>query len=201
MTELEVADWRRRVHAIYADARAAADERSAFKRWQAARDELFATHPQSPLLPDDALRSSGVPYYPYDPALRFHVPLTPETDEVVHEIHSANDGTITLRRIGRVGLPDPVGATLDVWWLAQYGGGLFLPLRDGTAGRETYGGGRYLLDTAKGADLGTSPDGLVIDLNYLYHPSCRYNPAWECPLAPEGNTIDVPIRAGERLSW
>lgn len=200
MSELEVADWRRRVYAIYAAVRDAVTPRDGFDLWRTARDELFVSHPQSPLPADDALRSPGIPYYPYDPALRFHVPLIPAADELVHEVHSANDGTITMRRIGRVALPDPVGRTLDVWWLAQYGGGIFLPLRDGTAGGDTYGGGRYLLDTAKGADLGTTHEGLVLDLNFLYHPSCRYNPAWECPLAPAGNTIDIPVRAGERLS-
>ena len=73
----------------------------------------------------------------------------------------------------------------------------------GTVGTATYGGGRYLLDTAKGADLGGADrvDGtwLTIDLNFLYHPSCRYNDAWECPLAPDGNTTRVAITAGERL--
>lgn len=200
VSQLEVADWRRRVHATYAAVRNAASPQEGFDAWRTARDELFLSHPQSPLLRDDVLRSTGVPYYPYDPALRFLAPLTPVPDEIIHEVRSANDGTITMRRIGQVMLPDPADVTLDVWWLAQYGGGIFLPLRDGTAGQETYGGGRYLLDTAKGADLGTAPDGLVIDLNFLYHPSCRYNPAWECPLAPEGNTIGIPIRAGERLS-
>jgi uncharacterized protein len=86
-----------------------------------------------------------------------------------------------------------------VWWLDQYAGGLFLPLRDGTAGDTSYGGGRYLLDTAKGADLGGSDGALVVDLNFLYHPSCRYNSSWQCPLAPRGNTITAPVRAGERL--
>ena len=42
---------------------------------------------------------------------------------------------------------------------------------------------------------------LVIDLNFLYHPSCRYDGRWVCPLAPDDNTIDVPITAGERLGW
>ncbi len=72
-----------------------------------------------------------------------------------------------------------------------------------TAGTASYGGGRYLLDTAKGADLGSTEraDGtwLTIDLNFLYHPSCHYNDAWDCPLAPDGNTTRVPITAGERL--
>jgi uncharacterized protein (DUF1684 family) len=89
---------------------------------------------------------------------------------------------------------------VDVWWLAQYGGGLFVPLRDASAGRGSYGGGRYLLDTAKGADLGGTGAAIVVDLNFAYHPSCRYNPRWECPLAPEGNRIDIEVLAGERLT-
>ena len=105
-----------------------------------------------------------------------------------------------MRLAGHVTLRE-LGVALDVWWFEQYGGGLFLPVRDGTAGTGSYGGGRYLLDTAKGADLGTGPDGeLVLDLNFLYHPSCRYSEAWECPLAPEGNTTSTRIQAGERLS-
>ena len=105
----------------------------------------------------------------------------------------------TLRRAGRVELPRPVDASVDVWWLEQYGGGLFLPLRDGTAGTDSYGGGRYLLDTAKGADLGASDRGLVIDLNFLYHPSCRYSEEWQCPLAPAGNRVEFALRVGERM--
>jgi uncharacterized protein (DUF1684 family) len=103
-----------------------------------------------------------------------------------------------MRLVGRVELPAPVDAAVDVWWLQQYAGGLFLPLRDGTAGQTSYGGGRYLLDTAKGADLGGTTRTLVIDLNFLYHPSCRYSSAWQCPLAPAGNTITAPVHAGER---
>jgi len=112
---------------------------------------------------------------------------------------AGSDGTAKLRLAGRVELPAPLGAAVDVWWLDQYAGGLFLPLRDGTAGSASYGGGRYLLDTAKGADLGGSGGSLVVDLNFLYHPSCRYSSSWVCPLAQPGNTITAPVRAGERL--
>jgi uncharacterized protein (DUF1684 family) len=110
-----------------------------------------------------------------------------------------------MDRVGCVRLPSPLDAVVDVWWLRQYGGGLLLPLRDGTSGRSgrggqsSYGGGRYALDTAKGADLGGRDGHLVVDLNFLYHPSCRYNDAWQCPLAPPGNTISAPVAAGERL--
>ena len=92
---------------------------------------------------------------------------------------------------------------LDVWWLASYGGGLFVPVKDALAGKQTYGAGRYLLDTVKGADLGGDVDlqtgrgTLVVDLNFAYNPSCAYDPQWACPLAQPGNTLPVPVPVGE----
>ena len=62
----------------------------------------------------------------------------------------------------------------------------------------TYGGGRYLLDTSKGAHLGAADDGLVVDLNFAYNPSCAYDPAWACPLAQAENTVPVGLDVGER---
>ncbi len=50
-----------------------------------------------------------------------------------------------MARIGCVQLPPPLEAVIDVWWLRQYAGGLFLPLRDGTAGQSSYGGALELL--------------------------------------------------------
>jgi uncharacterized protein (DUF1684 family) len=200
-TELELAQWRRQVNELYAEVRADPDPERSHARWRAGRDDLFRTSPQSPLAPDDPLRASGLPYWPYDAALRFLLPLEPPDDpERRLELDTGEDGVTSLAPVGRVILPDPLGGSLDVWWLEQYGGGLFLPLRDGTAGSGSYGGGRYLLDTAKGADLGGSLDELVVDLNFAYHPSCRYDSRWLCPLAPPGNTISARIEAGERMT-
>jgi uncharacterized protein len=197
-TELELVSWRRMVSELYAAVRAEADPQAGHKLWRHGRDELFRTHPQSPLPPGDPLRATGLPYWPYDPALRWELPVLPAEREESRSVPSS-DGTIPLVLVGSVRLPAPVDAAIDVWWLRQYGGGLFLPLRDGTAGTSSYGGGRYALDTAKGADLGGDADSLVVDLNFLYHPSCRYNHAWQCPLAPAGNTISTPVTAGERM--
>jgi uncharacterized protein (DUF1684 family) len=197
--EVQLADWRRRVAALYAAVR---DEPSATEGhavWRRGRDALMRAHPQSPLLPGDEMRDSGVPYWPYDPELRLHSELWPSAEPATLTLQTGGAHRTELRRLGQVLLPAPVDATLDVWWMEQYAGGLFVPLRDGTAGAESYGGGRYLLDTAKGADLGAPDDRLVIDLNFLYHPSCRYNSDWQCPLAPAGNTIGYAVRAGERL--
>jgi uncharacterized protein (DUF1684 family) len=196
---LELADYRRRVSALYAAVRAADDPAAGHALWRSARDELFGKHPQSPLPAADPLREHGLPYWPYDPALRWTLPLLPPRSPTTLALPTDNEGTTELTLAGHVELPDPVAATVDVWSLRQYAGGLFLPLRDGSAGVTSYGGGRYLLDTAKSADLGGDDDRLVIDLNFLYHPSCRYDSAWQCPLAPQGNTVSAVIEAGERM--
>jgi uncharacterized protein len=199
VTALELADWRRATAALYARVRDQADPAAAHALWRDGRDLMMRSHPQSPLPADDPMRASGVPYWPYDPALRWQVPVEPVSRPQRLEIDAGQDGVTHLGQAGWVALPDPVGRRLAVWWLDQYAGGIFLPVRDATAGNGSYGGGRYLLDTAKGADLGSAGRALVIDLNFLYHPSCRYDPRWVCPLAPKADTIDVPIRAGERL--
>jgi len=198
---LELADWRRQVARLYASARAEPDPASGHERWRRGRDRLFREHPQSPLPPGDPLRETGLPYWPYDPALRFEVPLwtVDNGPKLVVPTGGDGDGDTTLAQIGYVDLPAPVDARLDVWWLYQYAGGIFVPVRDGTAGTGSYGGGRYLLDTAKGADLGSTPTTLTLDFNFLYHPSCRYDPSWTCPLAPEGNRISRRLETGERL--
>lgn len=193
---LALADWRRRVAQLYAAVRAERDPQAAHALWRAGRDDLFRGHPQSPLLEDDPLRHTGLPYWPYDPEWRVETAVEP-AEPVERLVESASDGVIRLRRVGHVRVPER-DLELDLWALAQYAGGLFLPVRDATAGTDSYGGGRYLLDTAKGADLGGSTR-LVLDFNFLYHPSCRYNSSWECPLAPPGNTTSVPIRVGERM--
>ena len=197
--ELELADWRRRVNVLYAAVRAEDDPAAGHAEWRAGRDELFRTHAQSPLTADDPLRETGLPYWQYDPRLRFELDIAPVADGAALEVPTGGGEVTRLRPVGRVQLPRPLDAPLDVWALAQYGGGLFLPLRDGSAGVTSYGGGRYLLDTAKGADLGGTGTSIVVDLNFAYHPSCRYNPEWVCPLAPPGNTINAPVLAGERM--
>ena len=198
--ELALADWRRRTAEIYGEVRAAADPADGHARWRARRDRLYREHAQSPLGPADPLRASGLPYWPYDPRWRFTAPVLRDGRPARYEVQTAPGERTSIRQIGWVELPDPVGGRLAVWWLDQYGGGLFLPFRDATAGSSSYGAGRYLLDTVKGADLGLNGEGLVLDFNFSYHPSCRYDPAWQCPLAPPQNLLEVAIEAGERLS-
>ncbi len=197
-TALEIVDWRRRVFALYAAVREADDPEDAHELWRIERDDLMARHPATPLLPADRCGFTGLPIPPYDPDWRFELPVLP-TEPAAFEFATGTDGIVPFERIGMVEIPD--AGTLDIWRLASYGGGVFLPFRDGLAGLPggTYGGGRYLLDTIKGADLGAdAADGtIVVDFNFAYNPSCAYDPAWACPLAPPGNVLRAPVPVGE----
>jgi uncharacterized protein (DUF1684 family) len=197
---LELMDWKRRVGALYAAVRAGGAGAEVAARFRAGRDALFAGHPQSPLPPDARAGFAGARWFPYRDDLRVEAALEPEPDGPALELPVSTGAPARFRRIGRVAV-DLAGAParLPVFWLEGYGGGLFLPFRDALAGRETYGGGRYLLDTVKGADLGMSADGarLVLDFNYAYNPSCAYDPRWSCPLAPIESRLTVAVEGGE----
>ena len=204
LTAMHTADWRTRVFALYSAVRrmAATDPAAAHAHWISCRNDLFASHPASPLLPDDRDTFTGLPVVPYDPDWRFEVPLIPAAQARRMDVETGTDGTVPFELLGAVRVP--LAGTLDVWRLASYGGGIFVPVKDALAGRPngTYGGGRYLIDTIKGAELGLTTDDdestLVLDFNFAYNPSCAYDPAWACPLAQAGNTLPVEIPVGER---
>jgi uncharacterized protein len=205
---LTLADWRRRVAALYTEVRAMApsDPAVALAHWRTVREWLFRDHPQSPV--PLAERASFVArHFEHDPALRFVTPIEPApgTDPGALSMGLPNSGTDTLsfQRIGSVRLPFPAGERrLSVFWMAGYAGGLFIPFRDATNGEETYAAGRYLIDAAKSHDLGVdTPTGdLILDFNFATQPSCAFDPRWACPLAPPENRLDLPVRAGERLA-
>lgn len=197
-TYVELLDWRRQVHEMYAAVRTLrrTDPVEAHDRWRADRDRLFAGHPQSPLPRGARPEFTGLRYFPYDPTLVFAASIEPVRADA-QQLETSTGESMEFLRFGVVQLP--VG-TLDVYWLDAYGGGLFLPFLDSSAGEETYGGGRYLLDTVKGADLGSTDDGeLVLDFNFAYNPSCSYDPGWTCPLPRPGNRLPLRVQAGEMV--
>lgn len=198
MKPLQLTDWRRRVAEIYADVRAAEQPHVAWAAWVAARSELFATHPQSPNFALDADQRGEISYFPYDPTYRHQVDLV-SIDSEPEAWPIGQDGVLNLQAFARTdGLAAHYGQELLVYWISGYGGGVFLPFADVTSGHETYGGGRYVLDTIKGADLGMASGQLLVDFNFAYYPSCAHSAEWVCPLAPAANRLPVPIKAGQR---
>ena len=212
-----LADWRRRVSELYAEVRIVADSdpAAAWEDWRTERERLYRSHPQSPV--PAALRDAfRAHHWPYDERLRFTVRLEPAVAAPPPDAPGSGFGTAiaplalpnsgaespAFDRIGRVAFDLPDGsADLPVFWMRGYAGGVFLPFGDATNGTETYGAGRYVLDTAKSADLGGDPaqGTLVVDLNFSFQPSCAFDPKWACPLAPPESRLRTRIEAGERL--
>ena len=196
---LQLADYRRRVAEAYARVRNS--QLSLENRWQGYRadqDDLIKNHPQTPLTPEQVKDFTALEYYPYDPGLRFTLPVEPVIDQEIHRIDLREDGLTRLHPFGRISFViqnQPVALTL--FWIQGYGGGIFLPFQDLTNASETYQGVRYLIDTIKGADLGWEGSNLVVDFNFAYNPSCAYNEQWSCPLPPPENSLPVAIEAGE----
>ncbi|MEA2452641.1 MAG: uncharacterized protein QOG04_1351 [Actinomycetota bacterium] len=195
---LELADWRRRVFNLYREVRDAPDPQVAWRRWRDTRDELFRTHPQSPLPASRRADFEGVSYFDYDPASRV-IGRVRDLPPRRYNIETSGEGTFSFTRFAAVAFTlHGSDLELELYWLEGYGGGIFLPFKDQTSGRDTYGGGRYLLDTVKGADLGDQDGGVVLDLNFAYNPSCSYDPQWVCPLSPPENRLDIAVTAGEQ---
>jgi uncharacterized protein (DUF1684 family) len=214
-TWLDLYDWRERVAWMYrernAALRAGEPAEAVLERFRTQKNDLFKMHPQSPLGPEDRATFTGLEYFAYDPALRVEAELKPLTEEALIETPSSGPSVMRFPRAARVSF-DVAGesASLYVYWIDVYGGGLFLPFRDATNSDETYGAGRYLFDTVKGSDfervtddgdtaaMGYGGGRILIDFNYSYNPSCAYDARWVCPLAPRENVLAMPIRAGER---
>jgi uncharacterized protein (DUF1684 family) len=195
---LTLLDWKRTIFGLYADVRASSDAEAAWQRWRDVREHLIRTHPQSPVSEARRADFGGCRYFEYDAAARVLadvLPLPPEQREIV----TSTGVSYFFTRFARAAF-ELYGAacSLELYWLEGYGGGLFVPFGDGTSGETTYPAGRYLLDTVKGADLGSSGARLVFDFNFAYNPSCAYDPRWVCPLAPTDNWLPVHVTAGEQ---
>jgi uncharacterized protein (DUF1684 family) len=198
---LDLLDYRRRVTEMYRAVREGNGSPAACAHFRQQRDDLFRTHPQSALDEEQKRTFTGLPYYDYDPGFRVVARVDTNVEPAILHVELGDDGSFEYRRFGQVIFDLPTGSgRLSLFWITGYGGGLFLPFGDATNRQTTYGAGRYLYDTIKGADLGSTLTEIVLDFNYAYNPSCAYNPLWVCPLAPPENCLPFPIPAGEKMA-
>jgi uncharacterized protein len=198
---IALSEWRRTVAEAYAAVRQTAltDPERARRGWRATRDTLFKTHTQTPLSVAALDAFPGLGYYPYDPHWRLTGTLDRQVAVETFNLDLPADGRIQYTRVAQANFSvDGQPACLSLFWIEGYGGGLFLPFTDATNSVDTYGGGRYLFDTIKGADLGVTATEIVLDFNFAYNPSCAYDPRWVCPLAPRENRLKFPVPAGEQ---
>jgi len=167
------------------------------ERERAQKDQFFAVHPGSPIPADRREEFDGLAYFPPDPALRFELPLHEHDEKEAITVETTTEGERDYLTWGefRFGVGG-VEVTLQAYKADPDDERLWVPFRDATSGEESYGAGRYL-DLEPERHL-TAEGRWVLDFNRAYNPSCAYSPAYECPLVPMENWLDVPIRAGER---
>jgi uncharacterized protein (DUF1684 family) len=166
----------------------------ALLRFRAQKDEYFRAGRGSPFPPGEAAAFRGLKYFDPDPSLRFEVTLqrhqNPETVMV-----ATSKGTRQLfNRVGYFDLTmEGKPVRLQAYQAAERDDpNLFIPFRDGTSGKESYGAARYL-------DLHVEHnDEYALDFNYAYNPYCAYSEDYVCPLPPQENWLPVSIRAGEK---
>ena len=161
------------------------------QRFRAEKDEFFGSDHRAPLTHEQKHSFKGLAYFAENPQLviRSKIDRAVQPGEV--RMATTTGEEQVYRRFGVVHFQvDGVAAQLTLYESAG-SHDLFLPFRDATSGKETYGAGRYL-------DLHAHGDEVVVDFNYAYNPSCAYNPEWSCPLPPAENWLKVPIRAGEK---
>ena len=160
-------------------------------RARAAKDHLFGHGHDSPLTPEQRAAFKGLRYFAPDPAYRFLVRLAPVEGGAKHEIQLSDGATTEMDPAGAFAFTLGGGEHRLIGYESE-GGGVFVPFRDATSGKETYGAGRY---------VEAHPDGqgtYLLDFNQAYNPYCAYNDAWSCPLPPRENWLTAPIKAGEQ---
>lgn len=160
----------------------------ALLRFRAQKDAYFATDPNSPLTPQQRARFHGLAYFPPNPALVVQAVVDGCGLDEVALTTSCGDAQ-TYRHVGVA--PFEVDATpAEITLFRSAKGNLFVPFRDATSRAETYEA-RYLEAVSLGGGR------VLLDFNYAYNPYCAYSARWRCPLPPSGNSLAVPIRAGE----
>ena len=166
----------------------------AWAEWVAARDSLFRSE-ASPLSPPAREGFGGLPYFPYDSVFAVPAALVPSLEQDTVAFPTTSGDLRPMVTAGHLVFEaGGVQRRLEAFQSVGEGPGrLFVPFRDATSGRETYGGGRYL-------DLDVAASGrYALDFNRAYHPYCVYDASWVCPFPPPENTLELPVTAGERL--
>ncbi len=147
------------------------------------KDFHFKNMPESPIPDSLKPQFNGLSYFPIDEKWIFKAQFTLQPDSNNSEIA----GFIQFQY-------QNLNYQLTVFWEDTLNKNiLFLPYKDQTSGKSTYGGGRYLNIAYNGHN------DIVIDFNYSYHPFCVYNSEYVCKKPPKENTLDFEVLAGEKL--
>ena len=170
----------------------------SLSQFRAEIDQFFGRHHQSPLSSEQKRAIKGLPYYEANPAFVFSVvAVLIDEDEPLIQMETSTGDTRFYRRWGRITFPiEGDEASLTIYTDPD-GEDFFVPFKDATNGKTTYGAGRYLDNHRPGLQQ-LSDTQFEIDFNFAYNPYCAYSDLFSCPLPPRENWLTVAIAAGER---
>jgi len=156
------------------------------------KDSYLKKDTASPI--EDKSNFVGLKYFEINPAFKIIGKIDRLTSGQTINIAMSGGDVEEYEAYGNVKFEiENVKCTLKIFKTPE--GNLFLPFKDLTSNKETYGAGRYLdfgIDAVKGNQID-------IDFNKSYHPYCAYNHTFTCPVPPMENFLNVAVRAGERL--
>jgi uncharacterized protein (DUF1684 family) len=161
------------------------------------KNYFFAVYEESPLPFDERESFKGLSYYAPDPSYRFKLPLHEHEQKSVLLIEDTKGNQRRFLRWGEFRFKvNGAYCTLQAYKSSSNDEQLFIPFRDATSGKETYGAGRYI-------DLAAERDRMIdgtwmLDFNEAYNPWCAYSENYACPFTPPENRLEVPIKAGEK---
>ncbi len=166
----------------------------ALFRFRAEKDEFFRTGHGSPLHQDEVQPFGGLKYFEPTPDFRFETKLQRYSNPDGVMLSTSKGSRQLFNRVGYFDLAfEGNTVRIQAYQSAERDDpSLFIPFRDATSGKESYGAARYL-------DMRVEHDDkYVVDFNYAYNPYCAYSEDFVCPLPPQENWLKVPIRAGEK---
>jgi uncharacterized protein (DUF1684 family) len=166
----------------------------ALLRFRAQKDEFMRLDHDSPFSHSGQQDFQGLMYFEPDPALRSETKLHRYPAEASVMMTTSKGTRQLFNKVGRFDLVvEGKPVQLQAYQSAEREDpSIFVPFRDATSGKETYGASRYL-------DMKVEHDDTyLVDFNYAYNPYCAYNEGYVCPLPPAENWLKVAIRAGER---
>ena len=170
-------------------------DEKALAKFREGKDKNWKEDQESPLTKEQKDEFKGLKYFPPNKDLSFILPLDTSIPDVGKEVIIKTTGgdEQIYKKAGKINFQVD-GENVETIVFEdpeveqfQY----YLIFKDGTTGKETYENGRMLQVEKKG-------EKLVIDFNYAYNPYSSYNNNWDCPITPDENTLNVPIKAGEK---
>jgi uncharacterized protein len=167
------------------------------KHRQTYKDD-FLKNPNSPLKQADL---AYLDFYAADSAFMVKSIFTKTSDKETFKMPTSDGkekeyfkyGTLTFTLKGQTQQLN-IYRSLALMRMPQYKNYLFVPFKDLSNGKDTYGGGRYL-------DLQTTDiqvDTLILDFNKAYNPYCAFSNGYSCPIPPKENHLNISIEAGEK---